>query len=35
MTIFDLLWVRDFNMEIHVEVDYSTYKTDDNNEIDW
>ncbi len=27
-SIFDLLWVRDFNMEIHVEVDYSTYKTD-------
>ena len=27
-SIFDLLWVRDFNMEIHVEVDYSAYKTD-------
>lgn len=34
-SIFDLLWVRDFNMEIHVEVDYSTYKTDGNNGIDW
>lgn len=34
-SIFDLLWVRDFNMEIHVEVDYSTYKTDGNNDIDW
>ena len=27
-SIFVLLCVRDFNMEIHVEVDYSTYKTD-------
>ena len=34
-SIFDLLWVRDFNMEIHVEVDYSTYKPDGNNDIDW
>lgn len=32
-SIFDLLWVRDFNMEIHVEIDYCTYKTDDNNDI--
>lgn len=28
-SIFDLLWVRDFNIEIHVEYDYHTYKNDD------
>lgn len=25
-SIFDLLWVRDFNVEISVEYDYATYK---------
>lgn len=24
-SIFDLLWVREFNIEIHVEADYVTY----------
>ena len=28
-SIFDLLWVRDFNIEIHVEYDYHTYKNDE------
>lgn len=28
-SIFDLLWVRDFNMEIIVESDYGTYPEDE------
>ena len=28
-SIFDLLWVRDFNIEIHVEYNYHTYKNDE------
>ena len=28
-SIFDLLWVRDFNIEIHVEQDYHTYKNEE------
>jgi hypothetical protein len=35
-SIFDLLWVRDFNIEISVEADYDTYPVDyvrDN--LDW
>ena len=28
-SIYDLLWVRDFNIEIHVEYDYHTYKDDE------
>ena len=28
-SIFDLLWVRDFNIEIHVEYDYHTYDNEE------
>ena len=28
-SIYDLLWVRDFNIEIHVEYDYHTYKDEE------
>ena len=28
-SIFDLLWVRDFNVEIHVEYDYHTYENEE------
>ena len=35
-SIFDLLWVRDFNIEIHVEYDYHTYKDDEyGDDLDW
>ena len=35
-SIFDLLWVRDFNIEIHVEIDSHTYPTDDwCDDLDW
>jgi len=35
-SIFDLLWVRDFNIEIHVEYDYHTYESDDyGDDLDW
>ena len=35
-SIFDLLWVRDFNIEIHVEYNYHTYKNDDyGDDLDW
>ena len=35
-SIFDLLWVRDFNIEIHVEHDYQTYKDDESEDyLDW
>lgn len=34
-SIFDLLWVRNFNMEIHVEADYSTYEEDYDDDLDW
>lgn len=35
-SIFDLLWVRDFNIEIHVEQDYYTFPTDDwGDDLDW
>lgn len=35
-SIFDLLWVRDFNIEITVETDYDTYKEEvESNELDW
>ena len=35
-SIFDLLWVRDFNIEIHVEYDYHTYKNDEyGDDLDW
>lgn len=35
-SIFDLLWVRHFNIEIHVEADYSTYKEKDcDDDLDW
>lgn len=35
--IFDLLWVRDFDIEIHGESDYSTYDHDDGYDdgVDW
>ena len=28
-SIYDLLWVRDFNIEIHVEYDYHTYDNEE------
>ena len=37
-SIFDLLWVRDFNIEIHVEYDYNTYanaKYKYGDDLDW
>lgn len=35
-SVFDLLWVRDFNIEIKVECDYHTYKTEDYcDDLDW
>ena len=35
-SIFDLLWVRDFNVELTVEIDYHSYKNDDyGDDLDW
>lgn len=35
-SIFDLLWVREFNIEIHVEANYATYNDEDETEdMDW
>ena len=35
-SIFDLLWVRDFNIEIKIEYDYHTYNTKDYcDDLDW
>lgn len=35
-SIYDLLWVRDFNVEIHVEYDYNTYKNGEyGDDLDW
>ena len=35
-SIFDLLWVRDFNIEIHVEHEYQTYKGNEyGDNLDW
>lgn len=34
-SIFDLLWVRDFHIEIHIGVDYNTYEEADCNALDW
>ncbi len=35
-SIFDLLWVRDFNIELHVECDYDTYdESDEDDDLDW
>ena len=35
-SIYDLLWVRDFNIEIHVEYDYHTYKDEeDGDDLHW
>ena len=35
-SIFDLLWVRDFNIELHAEIDYHTYKNDEfGDDLDW
>ena len=35
-SIFDLLWVRDFNIEINVEADYDTYPADyAKDDLDW
>ena len=35
-SIFDLLWVRDFNIEINIEADYDTYPNDNpGDDIDW
>ena len=34
--IYDLLWVRDFNIEIHVEHDYHTYENEEyGDDLDW
>ena len=35
-SIFDLLWVRDFNIELHLEHDYQTYKDNEFwDDLDW
>ena len=35
-SIFDLLWVRDFNIELHVEQNYHTYPNDEyGDDLDW
>ena len=35
-SIFDLPWVRDFNVELHAEIDYHTYKSDEyGDDLDW
>ena len=35
-SIFDLLWVRDFNIELHVEQNYSTYPNEEyGDDLDW
>jgi hypothetical protein len=35
-SIFDLLWVRDFNIEIHVEHDYHTYENEEyGDDLNW
>ena len=35
-SIFDLLRVRDFNVELHAEIDYHTYKSDEyRDDLDW
>lgn len=35
-SLFDLLWVRDFNIEIKVEVDYNTYQNPNyGDNLDW
>ena len=35
-SIFDLLWVRDFNIELHAEIDYHTYKSEEfGDDLDW
>lgn len=35
-SIFDLLWVRDFNIEINIEADYDTYSSDSlSDDLDW
>ena len=35
-SIYDLLWVRDFNIEIHVEHNYHTYENDEyGDDLDW
>jgi hypothetical protein len=35
-SIFDLLWVRDFNIEVNAEVDSNTYNHKDyGDDLDW
>lgn len=35
-SIFDLLWVRDFNIEIHLAYDYNTYENEEyGDDLDW
>ena len=35
-SIYDLLWIRDFNIELHAEIDYHTYKSDEyGDDLDW
>ena len=33
-SIFDLLWVRDFNVELYVESNYATY-SGEYDDLDW
>ena len=35
-SIYDLLWVRDFNIEIHLAYDYNTYENEEyGDDLDW
>ena len=35
-SIFDLLWVRNFNIELHLEYDYHTYKNEEyGDDLEW
>lgn len=34
-SIYDLLWVRDFNVELHVESEYNTYPDEEYDDLDW
>lgn len=35
-SIYDLLWVRDFNIEIHLAYDYNTYENKEyGDDLDW
>lgn len=34
-SIFDLLWIRNFNVELSVEIDYHSYESDYGDDLDW